>query len=395
MGSLHVRHSHTNAQPADIHSAMSLLRESTDDTSQRQLERQVEQLSSELSRVDRARLCELEAKERVSERLQSLLDLLPGGVVVLDNRGVVVDCNPAAQDMLDSVLSGERWTEVIQRAFAPRKDDGHEISLVSGKRVSVATRSLDRGMGQVILLTDQTETRALQDRLSRHQRLTAMGRMMAALAHQIRTPLSAALLYASHLSERELNPEQTQKFSGKIASRLHHMERQIRDMLIFVRGEVPLTDVVTAAQLVASIESAVEVALEGHQASLLANLLCDPDLVITCNHDAVIGAVANLVNNALQAQGQGAQIDLELDDDAHHLRISVHDQGPGMDAKTLAALSDPFFTTKAKGNGLGLAVARSVARAHGGDVRVESEVDVGTTVTLSISLVPAEQGAAA
>ena len=138
--------------------------------SYRLLERRVEELSTELEQVDRARLRELEEKERLSERLRSLLDLLPGGVVVLDRRGVVCDCNPAAREMLEGTLVGERWGEVIRRSFAPRRDDGHEISLKSGKRVSVATRSLDRDFGQVVLLTDQTETRELQDRLSRHQR---------------------------------------------------------------------------------------------------------------------------------------------------------------------------------------------------------------------------------
>ena len=119
--------------------------------------------------------------EQVLEDPGRGVDLLPGGVVVLDRHGIVCDCNPAAREMLQGGVLGERWVEVIRRCFAPRHDDGHEISLASGRRVSVATRSLERDKGQVVLLTDQTETRELQDRLSRHQRLNAMGRMMAAL----------------------------------------------------------------------------------------------------------------------------------------------------------------------------------------------------------------------
>ena len=74
----------------------------------------------------------------------------------------------------------------------------------SGRRVSISTRSLDQEIGQIILITDQTETRRLQGELSREQRLSALGKTVSALAHQIRTPLSAATLYASHLFEKDL-----------------------------------------------------------------------------------------------------------------------------------------------------------------------------------------------
>jgi len=73
--------------------------------------------------------------------------------------------------------------------FSPRDDDGHEVSNHQGKRISIATRSLDKD-GQIILLTDQTETRQLQANLSRHERLSALGKMVSTLAHQVRTPLS-------------------------------------------------------------------------------------------------------------------------------------------------------------------------------------------------------------
>jgi two-component system sensor histidine kinase FlrB len=293
--------------------------------SYRLLERRVEELSTELEQVDRARLRELEEKERLSERLRSLLDLLPGGVVVLDRHGVVCDCNPAAREMLEGTLLGERWGEVIRRSFAPRRDDGHEISLKSGKRVSVATRSLDRDFGQVVLLTDQTETRELQDRLSRHQRLMAMGRMMAALAHQIRTPLSAATLYASHLSDENLSPGQTRRFAAKVCSRLEHMERQIRDMLIFVRGEVSLQDCVQVEELAAGIVSAMEAVLASSEASCELRIECEPRLSVRCNRDALTGAILNLVNNGLQAAGRRAALELLVSRCERWLHFSVID----------------------------------------------------------------------
>ncbi|MBK6584100.1 MAG: PAS domain-containing protein [Pseudomonadales bacterium] len=354
--------------------------------SYRLLEQRVEQLSTELDQVDRARLRELEERERLSQRLRSLLDLLPGGVVVLDPQGVICDCNPAAREMLQVELAGQRWVDVIRRAFAPRPDDGHEISLASGRRVSVATRSLDRDWGQVVLLTDQTETRELQDRLSRHQRLTAMGRMMAALAHQIRTPLAAAMLYAANLCEADLPPEQTRKFSARILARLSHMEQQVRDMLVFVRGDAQPTQAVTIEELVRGIEAALEAPLAAAQARCEWRLGCDTTLVLQGNREALIGAVLNLVNNGLEAGGRGCVLGLAIERREQQIVITVGDDGPGMSELLLARIEEEFFTTKAQGTGLGLAVVRSVARAHGGRLELQSRPGQGTRASVVLPL---------
>ena len=350
--------------------------------SYRLLERRVEQLSTELEQVDRARLRELEEKEELSGRLRSLLDLLPAGVVVLDRKGLVVDANPTAQEMLGGGLSGARWGDVIRRAFAPRRDDGHEISLANGKRLSVDTRSLERGNGQVVLLTDQTETRELQDRLSRHQRLTAMGRMMAALAHQVRTPLAAAMLYASNLRDAELPPEQVRKFSSRISERLAHMERQVRDMLVFVRGEPEPSEQLTAGSLFEDIQEAMDAPLTASRASCSARIACDPALPLVANRDSVVGAVLNLVNNSLQAGGEGTRIDLRVLRDGERLGIVVQDSGPGMSETVLRQIGQDFFTTRARGTGLGIAVVRSVAAAHGGELEMQSTPGKGTSACL-------------
>lgn len=371
---------------ADIQAAFALFNRVSSELSDsyRLLERRVEELSSELEQVDRDRLRELEEKERVSERLRSLLDLLPAGVVVLDRHGLVCDCNPAAREMLQGDPVGQRWVEVIRKCFAPRRDDGHEISLASGRRVSVATRSLERDPGQVVLLTDQTETRELQDRLSRHQRLTAMGRMMAALAHQVRTPLSAAMLYASNLCEADLTPEQTRRFSAKILSRLVHLERQVRDMLIFVRGDVALEDECSVGEFIEQLGAAMEAPLAAARARCEVNVGCNPGIGLRCNREILAGALINLVDNALQAGGADARIGLEVALGEDRLRISVVDAGPGMSDEVLAQLEEGFFTTKPQGTGLGLAVARAVAHAHGGELEIVSAPGKGTRASLAL-----------
>jgi two-component system sensor histidine kinase FlrB len=354
----------------------------------REMESRVGQLNAELHAVAEQRLRELQEKERFASRLQSLLTLLPAGVIVLDASGRITEANPAAIELLGEPLPGELWRDVIARSFAPQGDDGHEISLRNGRRVSLATRSLDGEPGQLLLLTDLTETRALQQNLARHQRLSEMGRMLSSLAHQIRTPLAAAMLYAGHLCDRELSGAQIKKFSHKIQDRLQHLEQQVRDMLIFVRGDVKLTDTLTTAQLLDALREAMDVPLAGHRASCHFDNAC-ADASVLCNRDTVVGALMNLVNNALQASPRGVALQVGVSLRGEQVCFAVIDDGPGFGADVAARINEPFYTTKAQGTGLGLAVVRAVAQAHHGEFRIASEPGRGTRAELTLPLWPA------
>ncbi len=363
------------------------------------LENRVAELNKELTTLSDRRLQELAEKEKLAHRLESLLNFLPGGVVVLDSSGCVSECNPAALDLLGEPLQGELWRDVIARSFAPRQDDGHEVSLHDGRRISIQTRNLGED-GQIILLTDQTETRRLQGELSRHERLSALGKMMGALAHQIRTPLSSAMLYAGHLCNGKLDDERRQQFSEKILGRLNNIERQIQDMLFYVKGELPLNEVISVAQLQSELAEAMEVPLMTTESNCNWVINCAEEF-IQCNRDALIGAVLNLVNNAIQAVERKAHLRIEfnaypnalnnpaahnaaLDQEPPRLWIRVCDKGPGMSPELLNSVGDLFVTTKAQGTGLGLSVVQAVARAHHGKFLLQSTVGKGTCASLLI-----------
>ena len=355
-------------------------------TSYSMLEARVTELKGQLALVSAQRMQELAEKERLAHRLQSLLDLLPGGVIVIDGQGVVREANPVARNLLGQPLVGMLWRQVIARNFAPREDDGHEISLKDGRRLSIATRSLHAEPGQLVLLTDLTETRRLQDQLSRHERLSALGRMVASLAHQIRTPLSAALLYASHLTEQVLPVEQQQRFAGRLKERLHELEHQVRDMLIFARGELPLPDRLAPTELFDALRSAAE----SHVLGMQVRWQCDSRMgELLCNRDTLVGTVLNLIENAIQAGGREARLKIHLYQRGETLRLCISDNGPGIDSETLARLGEPFFTTKTTGTGLGLAVVKAVARAHQGDVQLRSRPGRGTCAILTLPLLGA------
>lgn len=351
--------------------------------SYRTLESRVNQLSGELSEESLQRQQELEKKEQLADQLTTLLKALPAGVVVLDSQGVVTQTNPAAVGLLGEPLDGEHWIDVIQRCFAPRQDDGHEISLKDGRRVSIEIRTMENQPGQLILLTDMTETRQLQSQLAHAQRLSAMGKMVASLAHQIRTPLSAAILYGGHLTEADLDEEMRQRCANRLMSRLSHLEQQVRDMLIFARGETRLAEELSVITLAVALKSAVDAIAERSGAELILDAR-GAEGHLLCNRDALVGACTNLVNNSIEAGATSVRLDLSGCD--HELAIEVSDNGPGFDPAMAPRLQEAFYTTKSHGTGLGLAVVLAVVNAHQGRFAINSNGQGGAQAMICLPL---------
>lgn len=340
-------------------------------------------------RVD-VNVTEQPAAKAAEQTLSDVLAVLPAGLVLLDQRGKVSQANPSAVAILGEPLLHESWLSVVQRAFAPRNDDGHEISLRDGKRVSLSISSLSEGAGQLILLQDLTETRRLQEQLARHERLSSMGNMVASLAHQLRTPLSTALLYAGHLQKDNLELEQQKKFAARIKDRLQHMDQQIRDMLIFAKGETRMARRMDVAAFLQALQEAVQPIVERNQLDFVWAVGCvEGQLVISL--DSLVGAVLNLINNAVEAISPAPQITLHLEvvDDlpglnGRHLLLCVADNGPGIDSSSVQKSQEPFYTTKSQGTGLGLAIVQAVVEAHKGRFWLQTRLGEGVKAWLAL-----------
>jgi two-component system sensor histidine kinase FlrB len=357
------------------------------------LEGQVQLLSGELAEVSAARMKELKEKECLADRLHSLLHLLPGGVVVLDGNGRVQECNRAAKDLLASqkqgqIIEGMLWRDIINDYFSPREDDGHEISLKNGKRLSIQTSGLENEPGQIVLMTDQTETRDLQSKLARHQRLTAMGKMVASLAHQVRTPLSGAMLYAEHLSSSDLEADVRHRFSSKLTRQLKNIEAQVRDMLIFARGSAPLNQILSSDNLFSLLEETKNILKNQYQTNV--TILHESDFgSIQCHQESLIGALQNLIANAIEATEEvaaGSEVVVQIGQKEHFLTVSISDNGPGLSDVAKEKLTEPFYTTKSNGTGLGLPVVNAVVRAHHGKLDFFNQPEGGACFVISLPL---------
>ena len=136
----------------------------------------------------------------------ALIKGLPGGVLVLDSGGEIQECNPAARELLGEPLLAQSFAAVLERSKTSAGLAGEHTELRSGRFVNISRRELQSG-GEVVLLTDVTEAHLMQVFLTRQQRLLTLGELAAGLAHQIRTPLAAALLYASQMTLPGRSPE--------------------------------------------------------------------------------------------------------------------------------------------------------------------------------------------
>lgn len=332
-----------------------------------------------------------DAERQELQRLQHLLQVLPNGIVVLDQRGYVMQANPVAVAMLGEPLHGQRWLDVINRSFRPRIDDGLEVSLHDGRRVQLAISPLEPLAGQLIVLTDLSETRQLQSRLAHLQRLSSLGKMMASLAHQIRTPLSGALLYARNLTNQKLAPVAREQFTQKLLNRLTDLEQQVNDLLLFARaGREQQAQPLSMQQLLSEVFAAVEPLVLQQQGNVLVELP-DPDVTVLGNHTALAGALSNLVHNALEHAGPGARIHLSAiaSADERQVVLAVEDEGPGVPEHLRQQIFEPFFTTRTNGTGLGLAVVQAVATSHNGIARCLPSPRGGARFEIMLPVCPA------
>ena len=339
---------------------------------------QVAQLRGELTEAQTG-------KEHMAARLAALVKGLPGGVLVLDAREQILECNPAAVDLLGEPLLGQTFGAALARASLNASGMAEHTELRSGRFINISRRHLSSG-GEVVLLTDVTESHLMQILLRRQQRLLTMGELAAGLAHQIRTPLATALLYASQMALPDRKPEDLARYGERTVSSLKQLDKLVNDMLAFAHGGAA-REVVSVSALLEQVAQWLRPALRpGVRLTIRTQA---PNLAVRASVPSLVSAVLNLATNALQAAKGDLELELLARRQGDRAHIVVSDNGPGVPEQLRQKIFDPFFTTRARGNGIGLAIVKSVVEAHQGSVRL---ADSGRGATFIIDL-PAEERA--
>jgi two-component system sensor histidine kinase FlrB len=346
--------------------------------SYRDLKDTVEALTIQVRREQSARLRELVKKERLGRRLSELLETLPGAILVMDSAGVIRQQNSQANALLNQPLIGCSWAGIVKREVRDGGSEDGNIQLRDGRWLSLSRQPLKSESGEVLLLADVTESRRMSELRQRNERLTAIGEMTAKFAHQVRTPLASAMLYAGQLDR---STPAGARVADKISAGLHELKRMVNDMLGFAAGARLSQRRISVVELFDDVKRSINGQLgEGTE---LRVSVTDSDLSVAANGDALKGALLNLVSNADQAGNGQANILLHGHCFGETVHLCVTDDGPGIPDDIRAQLFEPFFTTRPQGTGLGLAVVKAVAAAHGGDVAMTTS-ELGTCFTIHL-----------
>ena len=349
----------------------------------RELSGHVTKLSSELEAARLARRKENRERENLLNRFATMLDALPGGVIILDENNTITEANPQARALLGEPLEGQTWALIEQRG----RFNSQGSFEIRGRRLNISTCPLPGGEETIVLVSDITAQHTLQRELGRKTRLSSLGEMAARLAHQIRTPLSSTVLYVDQLS-KDLDQAKRERICSALKGQLSQTESLITSMLGFVRGGSLLClEPSNVKDVVEGALASCEGVIEASGASISVNKI-NPSLQILASPTELASVIANMLQNAIQVCD--GQADIEVWAGAvnqHMMLIRVSDNGPGIPEEFIEQVFDPFFTTRAAGTGLGLAVLASVVERHGGTVHATNRESGGAQFTI---LLPVE-----
>ena len=354
------------------------------------LQGQVITLTEQLEVANGRLLSEFKEKSALSRRLRLLLDRLPAGVLELDASGYILAQNEAARKILKRFDEGLVWPLMVQENMNQSDELGvfeyryaDDVSYLMFEEVDVPEEHV-----RLVLLHDVSAAHEMRSALARHERLAAMGEMAAGLAHQLRTPLSTALLYSGHLNRPVLPEHDRMRFASKSLDRLRHLETLIQNMLRFVRGQQQLTEVLDVRTVIQDAAQHVLPQFELKKVLLMLDLPITP-MSINVNAREFSGCLANIFENGLFASQAGQAVVCKVLENDSTLVIEIIDSGCGMSDEVKDRLFEPFFTTRKDGTGLGLAIVRNLVSSYGGDISVESRQDFGSSFKICLPLATA------
>jgi two-component system sensor histidine kinase AtoS len=266
------------------------------------------------------------------------------------------------------------------------KNDGESLWLIAGTSLLIGGEG--KAAGALAIFQDITEIKALEEKLRQADRLAALGTLSAGLAHEIKNPLSAIKTFVQLLPQKIGNSSFMEKFNITVPREIDRINHLVEDLLELTRRRVrPLVDL--------KVDSLIHQVIDLHGEELKRRQIVfqdDLNKTISSVHgdaETLYRAFSNLIINAIQAMPNGGilSISSKLDPSSSSLEITFRDTGIGMDETTAKNIFNPFFTTKDKGAGLGLALTRKIIEDHRGTIEVVSKKGMGTTFTVHLPVV--------
>jgi PAS domain S-box-containing protein len=349
--------------------------------SYRLLESRAHELSDKLAAKNR----ELEL---TSDYLNNILESMSDGVIAVDTDGVVTKFNRGAAVILGFAAEecvGRPFRDLFGREFSPATAAGNVLRSRAGEAVCVAERDTpiagrDRPcIGFVKVFQDLTEIASLRERVQRMDRLAAVGQMAATVAHEIRNPLGGIRGFASLLA-RDIPPEDPRaRLVEKVLIGVGSLDKVVNDLLEYTRPVELRLRAVACRELV----NAAIACMAPEKASAIRVSIRN-GVKVMADQDRMGQVLLNIFINAFESMEGGGAVNVSARADAGSVEIAISDSGCGIPAEVLGKVFSPFFSTKEKGSGLGLAVAAKIVEGHVGTIKVESEPGKGSTFIIAL-----------
>ncbi len=349
----------------------------------------------------------IEAALRSSEaRYRSIVDSAVDAILVIDSAGRIEAFNAAAERLFGYTAQEAQGQNVSILMPAPHRDEhnqymarylrtgekriigiGREVTALRKEgttfpvRLSVGEMVIEGETKFTGILHDLTARVALETQLREQAALTRLGQMAAVVAHEVKNPLTGIRGAVQIIGSRLPAGSRDAEVVKEIVARIDALNDLMRDLLLFARPPqprlasveaLPLLNVVAGLVRQDSGAREITIEVEGQPVTIMA----DAELLKL--------VAQNLLLNAVHAIAGPGRIAVTVDADDRMCRIQVADTGPGMTADVREKLFTPFFTTKARGTGLGLSTAKRFIEAMGGTIAVECPPSGGTCVTIRI-----------
>jgi signal transduction histidine kinase len=264
-----------------------------------------------------------------------------------------------------------------------------------GLASSVVRDARGEAAGVTFLLTDLTEVRRLQEQVTLQESLAKVGQLSAGIAHEFRNALGAILGFAKLLQKKLPQEDPRAVHVQAIIEETNSLERTMRDFLAYARPARLQVGAVGVRELVEEALDPYRIPLQEARVALSCRHEVG-ELQIQGDRTALRQALGNLVRNALEAMPSGGRLDLVTrrppegpeGDGAGPVEVRVEDTGEGIAPEDVARIFTPFFTTKERGTGLGLAQAQKAVVAHGGRIEVDSRPGAGTVFRIVLPATP-------
>ncbi len=330
---------------------------------------------------------------------EQMVDAIRPAIAILDGAGTIRRANRAFADLVGTpvtALTGRpwlmllppAWAEAVERAIASPGGEGGEIR-TDRRTFAVRAHAVATEAGTVVLLIeDVTDTKKLQEQLIQSEKLSAIGQLIAGVAHELNNPLASVLGFADFLAESGQTPPALQEPVRVVQHEAQRAAGIVKNLLTFARRQDQERRRLEVGPVIQRTLQLLNNQLLGMKVA--TDLAIEPDLPgIEGSPNQLQQVFVNLVNNAAQAiasTGREGTVTVRVRPWLDGVAVDVTDDGPGIPEDLQARVFEPFFTTKAEGEGtgLGLAICQGIVKEHGGRITLRSMPGAGATFTVEL-----------